>query len=76
LAVFYVRRRWPKPGCVVDCKDRNPLNLAWTNLREAGPQGDSANSARKHKRVGMLKGSYPVEVSTEPLSPLIAGRGT
>jgi hypothetical protein len=74
LAVLYVRRRWPRPGCIVDCKDRNPLNLAWSNIREAGAQGDKANSARNRKRVGMLKGSYLLRSGKYRASITVGGR--
>lgn len=60
LTFLYMIRRWPRSECIVDCKDRNSLNLAWSNLRGAGPQGDRANSTRNYNRIGLLKGSYPL----------------
>lgn len=56
LAFFYMKGRWPDPE--IDHIDRNPLNDAWLNLREATSTDQKLNMNIRKDNTSGHKGVY------------------
>lgn len=56
LAWFYVKGEWPK--LEIDHKDRDPMNNAWDNLREATSSEQKINTRLRSDNTSGIKGVH------------------